>query len=374
MGVCKRFTLTCGHDSRGLVASDILRAVRLGMHGARSVARVASLRGLSRKRGALTCRSDHLGNTSHSALGAIRSLILVRMVQPGTQLGELLVSWTLRAENPREVLFPLTSIGGDSRFRPSVLNIRATVLSQGTIMNSTSTSILAFASTAFSVTAANATFSATYLGIGAFETHQAAFSSSLAWDSVASVNYFNLKMAERRWDRAGSTEFSWCIQVFQGLENGATYAFENVALELVPQSPPAPGPMGVTKANLLRDASARWLGADSRVIGSAGSANAAAAAFNSLVWEITHENFASTDINVALSRMSLTTGALRANLTGEAAAIYGDMFASLGVGGWQTVSTEGWLSISAQDQFRIVPGPAALALLVFGGLLTRRRR
>ena len=72
--------------------------------------------------------------------------------------------------------------------------------------------------------------------------------------------------------------------------------------------------------------------------------------------------------------MSLTTGALRANLTGEAAAIYGDMFASLGVGGWQTVSTEGWLSISAQDQFRIVPGPAALALLVFGGLITRRRR
>jgi hypothetical protein len=296
------------------------------------------------------------------------------MVQPRTQLGELLFSWTLRAENPREGLFPCTSIRSDFRFRPSVLNFRATTLFQGMVMNSTSTSILAFASTAFSVTAANASFSATYLGIGAFETHQAAFSSSLTWDSVASVNYFNLKMAERRWDRAGSTEFTWCIQVFQGLENGATYDFESVALELVPQAPPAPGPMGVTKANLLRDASARWLGADSRVIGSAGSANAAAAAFNSLVWEITHENFASSDINVALSRMSLTTGALRANLTGESAVIYGNMIASLGVGGWQTVSCEGWLNTSAQDQFRTVPGPAALALLACGGLLTRRRR
>jgi hypothetical protein len=93
-----------------------------------------------------------------------------------------------------------------------------------------------------------------------------------------------------------------------------------------------------------------------------------------LVWEITHENFASSDINVALSRMSLTTGALRANLTGESAVIYGNMIASLGVGGWQTVSCEGWLNTSAQDQFRTVPGPAALALLACGGLLTRRRR
>lgn len=241
-------------------------------------------------------------------------------------------------------------------------------------MSSTATSILTFASTAFSVTAANASFSATYLGIGAFQTHQAAYSSSLTWDSVASVNYYNLKMAEHRWDRAGNTEFTWCVQVFQGLEISVAYDFENVALELVPQSPPSPGPMGLTKANLLRDASARWLDADSRVIVSAGSANAATAAFNSLVWEITHENFASSNINVALSRMSLTTGALRANLTGEAAVIYGNMFASLGVGGWQTVGCEGWLNGSAQDQFRTVPAPAALALLACGGFLTRRRR
>ena len=241
-------------------------------------------------------------------------------------------------------------------------------------MKKSGTALLGLASAALSVTSAQASFSATYLGVGATQTHQTAYSAAQAWNSVASVNYYNLAMSEHRWDRGGETQIGWCVQVFQGLQVGTTYVFELVALELVPQSPPAPGPMGIMKANILRDASSRWLGADSRVIGSAGSANAAAAAFNALVWEITHENLGTSDINVGLSRLSLASGALRANLTGEAATIYANMLASLGVGGWQTVDCEGWLNGSAQDQFRVVPGPATLALLGLSGLLGRRRR
>ncbi len=244
-------------------------------------------------------------------------------------------------------------------------------------MKKTEAALLGLVSAAMTVASAQGSFSATYLGVGAYQTHSTAYSASLAWDSVAAVNYYNLKMSEHRWDRSGETNVTWCVQVFQGLQAGTTYDFESVGLELVPQSPPAPGPMGVTKANLLRDAASRWLGSDSRVIASAGTANAAAAAFNTLVWEITHENLGTSDINVALSRLSLATGALRVNLVGEAATIYANMIASLGYGGWQTVECEGWLNGSAQDQFRVVPGPGALALLGLSGLtglIARRRR
>ena len=82
----------------------------------------------------------------------------------------------------------------------------------------------------------------------------------------------------------------------------------------------------------------------------------------------------SSDASTIASRMSLTAGAFRSNLGGEALGIYNTMIASLGQGGWQTTATEGWLSITAQDQIRMVPTPGALALLGAAGLVGRRRR
>ena len=215
---------------------------------------------------------------------------------------------------------------------------------------------------------------ATYLGAGASQFQQAGFNNTLAWDSTGSVNMYNLRMSEHMWSVGGKTTYTWCVQMFQGLTGGTNYEFDLVEAEMVPQAPPAPGPMGTTKANLMRDAMARWLDADSRVIASAGSANAAAAAFSALVWEISHENIGTTDIDTALMRLSLSTGAFRSNLTGEAATIYGKMVGSLGNGGWLMVDAEGWQSPSAQDQIRLVTGPGALALLAVAGLRGRRRR
>jgi hypothetical protein len=72
--------------------------------------------------------------------------------------------------------------------------------------------------------------------------------------------------------------------------------------------------------------------------------------------------------------MSLQTGAFRSNLAGEGLTIYNAMVASLGQGGFQTTSTEGWLSATAQDQIRMVPAPGVLALAALGGFGARRRR
>ena len=215
---------------------------------------------------------------------------------------------------------------------------------------------------------------ANYVGYGAFETHSVGYSSNLSWDSTASMSMFNLKLAEHRWNLDGTTVYTWCAQLYQGVTAGSVYAFDIVELEQAPQSPPAPGAMGVAKATLLRDAMARFLDSDGRVASSVGSASAATAAFCALAWEIIHENVATTDVEVAKARISLTTGAFRASLSGEAATIFSTMVDSLGAGGYQYVAAEGWNSPSAQDQFRLVPSPGALALVGLAGLIVRRRR
>jgi hypothetical protein len=221
---------------------------------------------------------------------------------------------------------------------------------------------------------ASASITASYVGYGSFQTHGVGYSSDLAWDASSTVTMFNLKLAEHQWDIGGSTVYSWCAQVFQGITAGSTYTFDVVALEFAPQAPPAPGPMGVAKATLLRDAMARFLGSDGRVIATVGNHAAGSAAFCALAWEIIHENVSTTDVEIAKARLSLATGAFRANLTGEAASIYSAMVGSLGVGGYSSVAAEGWNSPTAQDQFRVVPAPGALALLGLAGLAARRRR
>lgn len=221
---------------------------------------------------------------------------------------------------------------------------------------------------------ASAALTASYLGYGSFQTHGIGYASNQSWNSTSSVAMFNLKLAEHRWSVDGQTVYTWCAQLYQGITAGNTYSFDTVALELAPQSPPAPGPMGTAKATILRDAMHRFLDADGRANTVYGSQAASTAAFCALAWEIIHENFASSDADVVRSRLSLQTGAFRANLSGEAAVIYNDMVSALGVGGYSTAAAEGWRSPTAQDQFRLVPGPGALALLGLAGLAIRRRR
>ncbi len=215
----------------------------------------------------------------------------------------------------------------------------------------------------------------TYLGYGANQQWACGYRETFQWDSTAALSTFNLKLSERLWDMGdGQQTVTWCAQVYQGVTIGTSYNFSVVSMDLVPQTPPAPGPMGYAKAAVLSDAMDRWLGADSRVIASAGTANAAAAAFNALVWEVVNDNFASTDLATIASRLSLTTGAFRSNLAGEGLSIFNAMVTSLGQGGWRTANTEGWLSPTAQDQIRMVPAPGAIAVVLLGGLIGRRRR
>ena len=222
---------------------------------------------------------------------------------------------------------------------------------------------------------ASAALTANYIGYGTFQTHAIGYSSSQAWNSTSSVTMFNLKLAEHRWNVDGQTVYTWCAQLYQGITAGNAYSFDTVALELAPQTPPAPGPMGLAKATLLRDAMHRFLDADGRANTALGSQAASTAAFCALAWEIIHENLATSDADVARSRIALDSGAFRAALTGEAAVVFAEMVSALGSdGGYRMANAEGWTSPTAQDQFRLVPAPGALALIGLAGLAGRRRR
>lgn len=221
---------------------------------------------------------------------------------------------------------------------------------------------------------ASAGFTANYVGYGLFESHMVGYSTALSWNSNASVTMFSLKLAEHKWTLNGETAYTWCAQLYQGVTAGNDYVFDTVALELAPQTPPAPGPMGIGRATVLRDAMSRFLQSDGRVASGLGSASATTAAFCALAWEITHENFATQDVELVRSRIDLGAGAFRVALSGESAAIFAAMVSNIGNGGYRDAAAEGWTSPTAQDQFRLVPSPGSLAILGLAGVAAIRRR
>jgi MYXO-CTERM domain-containing protein len=225
-----------------------------------------------------------------------------------------------------------------------------------------------------SVAAANVT--TTYLGTGYGKFQSVSYNPSTQWDQAGSGPFYSVKAFDHHWqDTNGSQWIGWCIQLYQGITVGNLYTFNCVALENAPQAPPAPGPMGMLQANLMRDAFSRWIAPTGTIApeGTLAESNAKAAAFAILLWEISHENFTGADLDTLKAQMSLANGALRANLSADVAIWYNQMYASLGVDGWQTTFVEGLVNSTAQDQAR-VPAPGAFALLGLAGLMGSRRR
>jgi hypothetical protein len=220
---------------------------------------------------------------------------------------------------------------------------------------------------------------ATYLGTGYGKFQPVSYNASTQWDQAGSGPFFSIRAFDHHWqdNDTGGQFIAWCIQLFQGLTVGNVYSFDCVAAENAPTAPPAPGPMGGIKANVLRDLFARWADVSTGTIvpeGTLAATNAKAAGFSIVLWEVTHENFTAIDEAGLKSQMSLSTGALRANLSADVLAWYNTMQASLGLGGWLFSDLQGLTNSTAQDQIRLVPSPAALALLGLAGLVGSRRR
>ena len=247
-------------------------------------------------------------------------------------------------------------------------------------MSSPKFAVIGFGVTAAIAASASANVTATYNGTGYGKFQSVSYNASTQWNQAGSGPFYSSRAFDHRWtDTSNNSAFiGWCIQLYQGLNVGSTYSFTCVALENAPTAPPAPGPMGVVPANIMRDAFSRWIDVSTGTIvpeGTLAASNAKAAAFAVLLWEISHENFGvGADENTTKSQMSVSTGALRANLAADVAAWYTTIHGSLGVGGWYNSDLQGLVNSASQDQVRVVPSPGVLALLGLAGLVGSRRR
>lgn len=192
------------------------------------------------------------------------------------------------------------------------------------------------------------------------------------------------------WTTTAAGLFTWqggvktfCTQLNEFISNNQTVTFNVVSAEQVPdaQAPgsPNPGPMGSIKATVLRDLYAR-----NYDIGTLGSDAIAAAAFQVVVWEITHETLAQgQDAQAFAASLSMLNGTFKLKSDTDAAvlAAANALLASLGGGsnGNDFLAFDGLRGlthIEFQDQLIVVPLPASALLAGLGllgaGVLRRR--
>jgi len=226
------------------------------------------------------------------------------------------------------------------------------------------------------VGSADAALVATLTGYHAGRYQECGFDSALAWNSNASVSMASIRAFQHEMTTSsGQQILTWCTEIYQGLDVGTAYTFNEVAAEYAPGGAVAPGPMGAVKAAAVRDLFARWINpVNGNVNGEMADRDAKSAAFQVVLWEITHENFSAMTPAGIVSQMSLSSGAFRANLSGNSATWYSQIVQSLGAAGFQTTAIGGLTNEFAQDQLRLVPAPGAIALVGLAGLASRRRR
>jgi len=239
---------------------------------------------------------------------------------------------------------------------------------------------VAFASSGglFDQSADGALLTVTMTGYAAGRYEQCGYNSALSWSSGATVMLSSLRAQQHVLTEAnGNQNLTWCAEIYQGVDLGQTYTFNITAAENTPSGAVAPGPMGAAKAGAVRDLFARWINPTTGYVnGGTADRDAKSAAFQVVLWELTHENFSATTSAGILSQISLSSGAFRASLTGATASWYNQIVASLGAGGFQGTSIVGLTNDTAQDQIMLtpVPAPGAIALLGLAGFAKRRRR
>lgn len=202
-------------------------------------------------------------------------------------------------------------------------------------------------------------------------TESCAIAPSASWDATGSASPFSLGAFQNDFqDSAGALFKSWAVELGPTVDGGAVYIFDPVAI--------GSSALGAAKVSVMRDLFARWIDPSTgRVVGAASVRVVTSAAFQLAVWEVVHENFATTDASTLVARMSLSTGAFRSAASAETIARYGAIVSSLGQGGFQACDLELLGNPVAQDQIRVVPAPAGLVLLagaVARASHSRRRR
>ncbi len=175
---------------------------------------------------------------------------------------------------------------------------------------------------------------------------------------------------------AGGTIGAFCVEISEGFPDDPIQ-YTMVDPTGVPEESP-PGNMSANQSQMMQDLYSRYYGSVTANSGSWGSYLDDAAAFQLVIWEISHENFSDTsDLASMKSELDLTLGALVATdyFSNDVLTAANAMISALGSGGWNNYSSLlGGTNATNQDLLIVVPSPAIAALAGLGLVGMRRRR
>jgi hypothetical protein len=175
---------------------------------------------------------------------------------------------------------------------------------------------------------------------------------------------------------SGGTMKTFCVEISEGFpDDPIQYTLADPTG--VPEESP-PGNMSANQSQMMQDLYSRYYGSVTAASGSWGSYLDDAAAFQLVIWEISHENFSdASDLSVMKSELDITLGALVATdyYSSDVLNNANAMIAALGTGGWNNYSSLfGGTNPTNQDILIVVPSPAIAGLAGLGLVGMRRRR
>ncbi|MAJ45730.1 MAG: hypothetical protein CBC35_00200 [Planctomycetes bacterium TMED75] len=217
-----------------------------------------------------------------------------------------------------------------------------------------------------------------------YEAYSVALNTRLSWDSSESVTFTSPSIiaGERQWtNQYGREVISYCVQLYQSAVVGETIEYHQTRdLTNVPGAETAPGPMSQIQVGMVEDMYARFIDKRTGMLAENTSLTdgfdyaTASAAFQLVLWEISHEDITGSSLDEARDQLSMEVGAFRA---AEASSATELIISSLGEDGWESMNgLVGLQSATAQDQLMVVPLPAPILLAGIGliGVAAVRRK
>ena len=218
---------------------------------------------------------------------------------------------------------------------------------------------------------------------GAGKRQLVSANSQFGWDfSSGTEQFYNVRALEHNWiDTISGEEYvTHCVEIYQGVTLDESYDFTGTLIADVPQTGGSwPGVMGIERAILVQDLYANYASASNGAVIDTGidpslDIDDYGAAFQLMLWEITHENFSATSATDIAQQITFDLGAIQANADLGVQAVLDDMFATLNDGVFDSAELEGWADPFAQDQTRLIPAPGVMVALGLALPISGRRR
>ena len=217
--------------------------------------------------------------------------------------------------------------------------------------------------------------------------YDSARSSSAATNSsgiqrAALAGFINWDVTALNGNTYVGTMSTFCVEIAEGFpDDPIDYTIAD--LTSVPEETP-PGNMNANQSIMMQDLYNRYYVDVATQDGggeSFGDYTNEQAAFQLVIWEISHENFNTTSLDDMKAELSIELGAMQIteDTSGSGIiAIASSMISALGTGGWWYDNSNPWVyggtNPNNQDLLIVVPSPAIAALAGLGLVGMRRRR